>query len=145
MYIAHTYVLIVQSMHTRSHIHTFTLTLATPPILPINRDAIAQQLINRRGKVVDNYDEDTMVILYKATHYAVFHVVLYALYIVRRYFVGDSLFCPTLAVGLTSTSLAWHWVCRVYGTAGSETALKRCVWSSLVLYASLDLFIGHSI
>jgi hypothetical protein len=127
MYIAHMYVLIVQSMHVCTHIHTFTLTLATPPMMPINRDAIAQQVINRRGKVVDNYDEDTMVILYKATHSMPSHVVLYTLYIVRRYSVGDSLFCPTLAVERISTSLAWRWVCHVYDTAGSETALKRCV------------------
>lgn len=33
-------------------------SLATPPI---NRDAVAQQLINRRGRVVDTYDEDAMV------------------------------------------------------------------------------------
>ena len=49
-------------VHTHTHTHTHThLLLVTPSLMPINRDAIAQQLINRRGKVVDNYDEDTMV------------------------------------------------------------------------------------
>ena len=47
-------------MHARTHAHAHTHALI-PPLMPINRDAIAQQLINRRGKVVDNYDEDTMV------------------------------------------------------------------------------------
>ena len=50
------------SHHVHTHTHTHThLLLGTPPLMLINRDAIAQQLINRRGKVVDNYDEDTMV------------------------------------------------------------------------------------
>ena len=47
--------------HTHTNTHTRALLVVTPPMMPINRDAIAQQLINRRGKVVDSYDEDTIV------------------------------------------------------------------------------------
>ena len=48
-------------MHTYIYTYSQIHPTATPPVVPINRDAVAQQMINRRGKVVDNYDEDTLV------------------------------------------------------------------------------------
>ena len=39
----------------------FYVAVATPADVPINRVAVAQQVINRRGKVIESYDEDTLV------------------------------------------------------------------------------------
>ena len=92
-----------------------TPSLATPPIVPINRDAIAQQLMNRRGKVVDNYDEDTMVMHY-TTHYAVSHVVYLGYYVQvfrGRFFVLSDTCCRThkyligLALGVPCVRYSW--------------------------------------
>ena len=51
-----------------------TLPLAVLSVPPINRDAVAQQLINRRGKVVENYDEDTLVRLQFVACYVVLYI-----------------------------------------------------------------------
>lgn len=50
------------------------LPLAVLSVPPINRDAVAQQLINRRGKVVENYDEDTLVRLQFVACYVILYI-----------------------------------------------------------------------